>query len=99
MKNIENQITNYKLKRVSLEGFKRPDNYYKRASILLLTSEFEGFPLVLAESMSFGVIPVVYGSFSAIYDIIENNKDGIICDYNVEDKEKVTIFAVCFFIV
>lgn len=24
---------------------------------------------------------------------------GIICDYNVEDKEKVTIFAVCFFIV
>ena len=28
--------------------------------------------------MSFGVIPVVYGSFSAVYDIIEDNKDGII---------------------
>lgn len=81
-KNIKKQITDYNLQRVSLEGFKKPIDYYKRASILLLTSEFEGFPLVLAECMNFGVIPAVYGSFSAVYDIIENNKDGIICDYN-----------------
>ena len=81
-KNIEKRIAEYKLKRVSLEGFKSPLEYYKRASILLLASEFEGFPLVLAECMNFGVIPAVYGSFSAVYDIIENNKDGIICDYN-----------------
>ena len=81
-KNIKKQITDYNLQRVSLEGFKKPIDYYKRASILLLTSEFEGFPLVLAECMNFGVIPAVYGSFSAVYDIIENNKDGLICDYN-----------------
>lgn len=81
-KNIQNQIKDYNLQRVSLEGFQKPEEYYKRASILLLTSEFEGFPLVLAESMSFGVIPAVYGSYSAVYDIIEDKKDGIICDYN-----------------
>lgn len=80
--NIQKQIKDYNLQRVSLEGFQKPLEYYKRASILLLTSEFEGFPLVLAECMSFGVIPAVYGSYSAVYDIIENNKDGIICDYN-----------------
>ena len=28
--------------------------------------------------MSFGVVPVVYGSYSAVYDIIEDGKDGII---------------------
>jgi glycosyltransferase involved in cell wall biosynthesis len=44
----------------------------------VLTSEFEGFPLVLAEAMSFGVIPVVYESFAAVRDIINQGKDGII---------------------
>lgn len=75
--NIEKQVQEKELKHVSFEGFQHPVEYYKRASLLILTSEFEGFPLVLAECMSFGVIPVVYGSFSAVYDIIENGKNGI----------------------
>ena len=33
---------------------------------------------MLAECMSFGVVPVVYGSYSAVNDIIEDGKDGII---------------------
>ena len=33
---------------------------------------------MLAECMSFGVVPVVYGSYSAVYDIIEDGKDGLI---------------------
>ncbi len=70
------------LKHVSFEGFQQPRPYYERASILILTSEFEGFPLVLAECMSFGVIPAVYGSYSAVYDIIEDGIDGIITPYN-----------------
>ena len=66
------------LKNVKIEGFQYPRPYYERASILLLTSDFEGFPLVLTECMSFGVVPVVYGSFSAVYGIIDNEKDGVI---------------------
>jgi glycosyltransferase involved in cell wall biosynthesis len=50
--------------------------------LLILTSEYEGFPLVLAEAMSFGVIPVVYGSYSAVYDIISDGVDGVILPYN-----------------
>lgn len=76
--NLEYLISKMDLKNVSMEGFQNPRPYYERASILLLTSDFEGFPLVLVEGMSFGVVPVVYGSFSAVYDIIENGKDGII---------------------
>lgn len=49
---------------------------------MILTSEYEGFPLVLAEAMSFGVIPVVYGSYSAVYDIISDGVDGMILPYN-----------------
>lgn len=40
----------------------------------------EGFPLVLAEAMSFGVVPVVYNSFAAVNDIIDNGKNGVIVD-------------------
>lgn len=80
--NIEKQVANYGLKRVSFEGFQQPKPYYERASILLLTSEYEGFPLVLAECMSFGVIPVVYDSYSAVRDIIDDGKDGIVIPYH-----------------
>lgn len=76
--NLENHVKALGLKRVFFEGFQKPIVYYKRASILLLTSDFEGFPLVLAECMSFGVIPVVYDSYSAVKDIIEDGKDGVI---------------------
>ena len=66
------------LRHVSFEGYRYPRPYYEKASILLLTSDFEGFPLVLAECMSFGVVPVVYGSFSAVHDIIDDGKNGFI---------------------
>lgn len=80
--NIEQMVEDLELQRVSFEGFQTPKPYYEQASILLLTSEYEGFPLVLAECMSFGVVPVVYGSYSAVYDIIENGKDGLVLPYN-----------------
>lgn len=81
--NLENHVKYLGLKRVSFEGFQKPIDYYKRASILLLTSDFEGFPLVLAECMSFGVIPVVYNSYSAVCDIIDDGKDGIVLPYHM----------------
>lgn len=77
-KNLEKKVKELNLKHIRFEGFQSPKAYYERASILILTSEYEGFPLVLAECMSFGVIPVVYGSYSAVYDIIKNKTNGII---------------------
>ena len=63
---------------IVFKGFANPIDYYMTASILLLTSEYEGFGLVIIEAMRFGVVPVVYGSYSAVYDIIEDGVDGII---------------------
>lgn len=76
--NVERRVKELRLKHVKFEGFQKPRPYYERASILVLTSEYEGFPLVLAESMSFGVVPVVYGSYSAVYDIISDGENGVI---------------------
>lgn len=78
--NLEQISNNIGLKRVSFVGFQNPNEYYKRAAVLMLTSEYEGFPLVIAECMSFGVVPIVYGSYSAVYDIIENGKNGAIVE-------------------
>ena len=75
---LENLVNQYNLKEVQFEGFKIPNEYYKKCSVLLLTSEFEGFPLVLSEASSYGTIPVAYGSFPAVYDIIANEKNGLI---------------------
>ena len=80
--NLERLCYDLNLKRVVFEGFKQPSEYYKRASILVLTSEYEGFGLVIVEGMSFGVVPVVLGSYSAIYDILKNKENGIIVPYD-----------------
>lgn len=80
--NIEQKVIQLQLKNVTFEGFQNPLEYYKRASILMLTSEYEGFGLVVVEAMNFGVVPVVYGSYSAVYDIISDEVDGIILPYN-----------------
>ena len=79
---LEKQVQELDLQRVSFVGFQMPAEYYKRASILMLASDFEGFPLVLPECMSFGVIPAVYNSYAAVGDIIEDGKDGIVISYH-----------------
>lgn len=90
-KNLEEYVKKINLQNVHFEGFKRPKEYYERARIIILTSEYEGFPLVLAEAMAFGVVPIVYGSYSAAYDIINNN-NGSIIEYNNQQFPK-DIFA------
>lgn len=66
--------------RVIFKGFQKeaPINFYKDASIYMLTSDLEGFGLVIIESMSYGVVPIVYGSYEAVYDIIDNGVNGFI---------------------
>lgn len=75
---LQKRIADESIPRVSLEGKKDPVSYYQRASILGLCSDFEGFPLVLGEAMAFGCIPVAYGSVSSIYDIVDDNINGVI---------------------
>jgi len=79
-KSIEEESQKRELKNVFFEGFQNPIEYYKNSSILVMTSDFEGFPLVLAECMSFGVVPCVYDSFAAVHDIIEDDVNGLIIE-------------------
>lgn len=56
-----------------------PEEVYRSASILCLTSGFEGFPLVLVEAQSHGVVPIAFNCCAGVeYIIGENNKAGIL---------------------
>ena len=77
-RSLQEFCAEHRLEHVSFEGFQNPAPYYEQASLLLLTSEYEGFGLVIVEGMSFGVSPIVYGSFSAAYDLVDHGKDGCI---------------------
>ena len=77
---LQKRIHAYGLKRVEITGFVNPIMYYKRASILLLTSEYEGFGLVVAEAMSYGVVPVVYNSYEAAEDLITDGYNGVLIE-------------------
>lgn len=68
-----------KLPRLAFEGIKdNPLPYYKEASIFCMTSNFEGWGMVLTEAQQCGVVPVAFESFASVTDIIQNGKNGIL---------------------
>jgi glycosyltransferase involved in cell wall biosynthesis len=64
------------LERVSFEGRRNPDEYYREASIFLLTSKNEGWGLTLTESLQRGVVPVVMNTCPVFSDIITHGYNG-----------------------
>lgn len=62
-----------------------PQKFYCRAKFFLMTSRYEGFPMTIIESMLFGCIPIVFNSFAAISDVIDNGKNGILIPNNDEN--------------
>lgn len=78
-----------KLERCSIEGRQEPTPYYAKAKILLLASDFEGFPMTITEAMQHGVIPVAFNSFEALSGIIEENVTGIsVTPYSLQEYEE-----------
>lgn len=75
--------------RVSFCGFQDPRPYYERASIICMTSDFEGFPMTLTEAMQFGCVPIVYNSFEAVTDIVNSGVTGeLVSPFNQREFEQ-----------
>jgi glycosyltransferase involved in cell wall biosynthesis len=58
--------------------------YYKQASLFLLSSESEGFGMVLLEAISFGLPCISFDCPSGPRDIIQNNTNGFLVEHNNE---------------
>lgn len=63
---------------VRFEGNVSPQTYYERASIMCMTSIYEGTPMVIIEAMQCGCVPVVYGTYAAAHDMISDGTDGYV---------------------
>jgi Glycosyltransferase len=82
MNKLIRMAKNLSLENVSFEGFINPKSAYEQASVILMTSAFEGLPMVILEAQQMGVVPIVMDSFSSIHDIIEDGYNGIIVPNN-----------------
>lgn len=52
-------------------------NHFENSSIFISTSRFEGFPLVFAEAMSFG-LPIISMSNSGSEEVLDGGKYGVL---------------------
>lgn len=67
------------------------EKYYLNSSIYVMTSRFEGLPMVLIEAMSFGLPVVSLNCQTGPSDLIEDGKNGFLCEFEDYDgfAEKV----------
>jgi len=64
---LEEKARNMRLQGISFEGRQtRPQPYYDRAALLCLTSQFEGWGLVVTEAQANGVVPVAFDCSAGI---------------------------------
>lgn len=69
---------------VEFLGFQRnPFPYVKASDMLLSTSGYEGFSLVICEAMALGV-PVAATKTAGPMEILDNDKYGLLCDHDDE---------------
>ena len=80
-KNLYISIVNdNRIPRVHFHGRQNPEIFYKRSSLFLMTSDYEGFAMTLNEASQYGAIPFVFNTFTSLTAIIEQGKNGFIFD-------------------
>lgn len=87
--NLQNKVNKLGLgKSFLLKGaVKNIQDKYLESSIYVMSSRFEGMPMVLLEAMSFGLPVVSFTCPCGPKDIIKNNEDGFLVD--LENIEKM----------
>ncbi|MBR1688743.1 MAG: glycosyltransferase [Prevotella sp.] len=78
-KKLQVLASRLQLQQLSFEGHtNNVKNYYDEASLLCLTSSFEGWPLSVAEAQAYGVVPIMFDSFLGAHELIQTTDDGIL---------------------
>ena len=80
MEKMQKTIKEQNIPRVTLEGFQKPEPYYEKAALFVMTSAYEGFPNVLLEAQSFGCATVLFNSYKALDWIVHDGKDVILAE-------------------
>lgn len=73
MKTLSNSLG---LKQVKFEGRVNPEDYYKKASIICITSVHESFSLVTVEAQRVGCVPILNNCFSPAPLLVQDGVNG-----------------------
>ena len=69
--NLQQKATAYNLQRIRFLGYQEDvSGFYREASVVCLTSTFEGWGLCLTEAQANGVVPVAYDCGTGVREII-----------------------------
>ncbi|MDE6042430.1 MAG: glycosyltransferase [Muribaculaceae bacterium] len=71
-------VRRHKVPNVKFYGRSESLPFYEKASIFLMLSAFEGWPMTLNEAHQLGVVPVAFDSFGAARDIIIDGENGFL---------------------
>jgi len=77
---LEKMAVNMQLNNCYFLGYRNTTSFYESASILCLTSTYEGFPVVLLEAQGYGTVPISFGCVEAIHTIIDHRVNGIVVE-------------------
>lgn len=80
-----------KLDRIHFHGYSDPRQYLEKAKIFTLTSDFEGFGMVIPEAQAYGVVPVVTPCFSAIHEVVGDGAGIVLKDNNADTMVEAVI--------
>ena len=81
--NLLDKIDKLSLKNIDLHPFStNVMDYYNRARLILMTSRYEGLPMVLIEAQSFSIPIVAFDCQTGPSQIINNNENGFLVDNN-----------------
>ena len=83
---IKKYVARNNIQNISFEG-KQQDvmTYYKRCKYLCVTSFGESWGMIITEAMSCGCVPIVMDTFPTLTDIVDDGKNGIICNASPKD--------------
>ncbi len=67
-----------KIADISFVGRQNPIQFYKEASIFIMTSKSESWGLTLTEAQQMGCVPIAYNTYPTLTDIITDGEDGVV---------------------
>lgn len=71
------------IKNIRMMGYcKDIDKYYSQSKLFVMTSRFEGFPMVLLEAQKYGLPIIAYDCFTGPSEIIINERNGYLIPNN-----------------
>lgn len=93
---LEKQAAAMNLKNVHFMGYRNDTNrFYQDASVLCLTSSFEGWPLCLTEAQANGVLPIAFNCSEGVEEILSpNGKSGFLISPFNKEKYAETLLGL-----